>query len=129
MKTCGLKRTAFRKCLALLLQAVLLLSVLSCTDTSAAGASSEDAAAVAAQLSTAPAAKPDGDKYHLAYIDYDEYLPASRFFYYISSGYLISIIIFLIGNKSISTRKNIIILFFNTHFTYSYTFTTSFSIT
>ena len=59
---------------------------MSSADTSAAGASSEDAAAVAAQLSTAPAAKPDGDKYHLAYIDYDEYLPASRFFYYILKG-------------------------------------------
>ena len=35
---------------------------------------------------TAPHTKPDGGKYRLAYIDYDEYMPASRPLYYILRG-------------------------------------------
>ena len=38
------------------------------------------------EVSTAPHLKPDGSKYQLAYVDYDEYMPASTQFFYILSG-------------------------------------------
>ena len=38
------------------------------------------------EYGTRPHTKPDGSKYRLAYIDYDEYLPASRQLYYILAG-------------------------------------------
>ena len=38
------------------------------------------------EYGTRPHTKPDGSKYSLAYIDYDEYLPASRQLYYILAG-------------------------------------------
>ena len=34
----------------------------------------------------APHTKPDGSKYRFSYVDYDEYLPASRSLYYILAG-------------------------------------------
>ena len=45
-----------------------------------------DEAAVGEEYSTEPHARPDGGKYRIAYIDYDEYLVASRQFYYILAG-------------------------------------------
>lgn len=38
------------------------------------------------ELSVTPSRKPDGSKYRIAYVDYDEYLPASQQLYYILSG-------------------------------------------
>ena len=38
------------------------------------------------ELSVTPSRKPDGSKYRIAYVDYDEYLPASQQLYFILSG-------------------------------------------
>jgi ABC-type uncharacterized transport system substrate-binding protein len=38
------------------------------------------------ELDTAPHTKPDGSRFKIAYIDYDEYLPASRQLFYIMAG-------------------------------------------
>ena len=40
----------------------------------------------AENFNTTPRVKPDGNKYHFAFVDYDEYMPSSRQFYYILSG-------------------------------------------
>lgn len=40
----------------------------------------------AENFNTAPHVKPDGNKYYFAFVDYDEYMPSSRQFYYILSG-------------------------------------------
>ena len=68
-----------KKLTALLIAVLMLTSLLIPT-------AFADEAAVGEEYSTEPHARPDGEKYRIAYIDYDEYLVASRQFYYILAG-------------------------------------------
>ena len=74
MNTYGWKRTGLRGLVLLLCALLLGVSSLSW-----ASAAREETLSV-------PKAKPGGGKYRLAYVDYDEFLPASRQFYYILAG-------------------------------------------
>ena len=84
-----------KKITALLLILILTLSAFAITSCSGsktgdADASAADAAAEVESAETGfdntPHAKADGSKHRIAYVDYDEYLPASRQLYYILSG-------------------------------------------
>ncbi len=76
-------RKRVKNLLALALS-VLLLAALPMP---AAFADGEEPAVLAVPESdTAPHKRPDGGKYRVAYVDYDEYLVASRQFYYILAG-------------------------------------------
>ena len=90
----------YRPAVRLLLLVLLLGAVVSGTSASAlasssgaetaetpAGESGDGAVAETEEMSlTAPHAKEGGGKYRLAYLDYDEYMPASRQLYYILKG-------------------------------------------
>lgn len=69
--------------LALLLSVLLLAAA--CMP-AALAADEVQAAQSDTALRTAPHTRPDGGKYRAAYVDYDEYLVASRQFYYILKG-------------------------------------------
>ena len=69
--------------LSLLLGMMLMVSFLM---PSALATGEEAPAAAEAEIGTAPHTRPDGGKYRIAFVDYDEYLIASRQFYYILKG-------------------------------------------
>lgn len=76
-------RRQMKNALALLLSMLLLVSLLM-PAAMAAGKGTEVLSNE--QIGTAPHTRPDGGQYRVAYIDYDEYLVASRQFYYILAG-------------------------------------------
>ena len=76
-------RSRMKSTLALLLCVLLMVSFLM---PSALADGQEALSAVEAEIATAPHTRPDGGPYRAAYVDYDEYLVASRQFYYILKG-------------------------------------------
>ena len=73
----SMKKRKAKKALLTLLLALIMLAALPFP---AAFADGE------AEVGNEPHTRPDGGKYRIAYIDYDEYLPASRQLYYILAG-------------------------------------------
>ncbi len=69
--------------LALLLCVLLMVSFLM---PSALADGQEALSAAEAEIGITPHTRPDGGPYRAAYVDYDEYLVASRQFYYILKG-------------------------------------------
>lgn len=72
--------------LVLCLAMLAMVFTSACSENAGSGTASETAVMDENQLDNTPHAKKGGGKYRLAYVDYDEYMPASRQFYYILAG-------------------------------------------
>ncbi len=70
---------------ALLLAVLLVLNLTGCSGAQKDDSGSDDAE-IQEVLDTSPHTKPDGSRFRIAYVDYDEYMPASRQLYYILKG-------------------------------------------
>ena len=70
------------------LAAMMALSLCACSSADELFGSGEEITAVSEEneFDTTPHTKEDGSRYRIAYVDYDEYLPASRQLYYILKG-------------------------------------------
>jgi hypothetical protein len=79
-----MKKLRIMKIIALIMTTVLIMSV--GLGNTAYAAKTDDAEAQENEISTEPVTRADGGKFRIAYIDYDEYLVASRQVYYILSG-------------------------------------------
>lgn len=81
------RKTLLHKILVLLLAFCLTASALGCSN---AGENDTETAKTASSveepIDTTPHTKADGTKYRIAYVDYDEYIQASRQLYYILAG-------------------------------------------
>ncbi len=83
----SMKKRRIIKTISLLMTAVLILSVSLGNRVYAAKSESEEQEEAAAEeFSTEPHTREGGGKFRIAYVDYDEYLVASRQVYYILSG-------------------------------------------
>lgn len=65
---------------------LLLAAMLGAVPVAAAAAAEPQESGESVQLEGKPHTKENGEKYQFAYVDYDEYMPASRQFYYILKG-------------------------------------------
>ena len=79
-----MKKLRIMKIIALIMTTVLIMSV--GLGNTAYAAKTDEAEAQENEISTEPVTRADGGKFRIAYIDYDEYLVASRQVYYILSG-------------------------------------------
>lgn len=107
----------FKRIAALILCLVLTMAAVSCSvDGSAEEEESnmESSPAVSDELDTSPGTKADGGRFRIAYVDYDEYIQASRQLYYIlqrleEKGWIregsIPFTIKEINEKNMSTRE------------------------